>query len=229
MPQGDKSSYTDKQKRQAAHIEAGYENKGVSVKNAEARAWATVNKLSGGGKKGGSGRKKKLKRKNMQTGTKTPMAVPSSGGRKILVLGHELTLKLTCRETDGEYFVFEAVTPPGVGMALHVHRHEDEFLRVLEGEFEFQLDQQIQKVTPGAMVVFPKNIPHAFRNVGTKPGRTFWTVMPGATLRSSLKSWVLFQPIGSQIWEKSRKSSTDTTLQSCRRSKCPSLFTYPPP
>ena len=56
MPQGDKSSYTEKQKRQAAHIEAGYEKQGVSVKNAEARAWATVNKLSGGGRKSGSGR-----------------------------------------------------------------------------------------------------------------------------------------------------------------------------
>ena len=56
MPQGDKSSYTDKQKRQAAYIEAGYEKKGVSVKNAEARAWATVNKLDCGGKKSGSGR-----------------------------------------------------------------------------------------------------------------------------------------------------------------------------
>jgi len=56
MPQGDKSSYTDKQKRQAAHIEAGYEKQGISVKNAEARAWATVNKLSGGGRKSGSGR-----------------------------------------------------------------------------------------------------------------------------------------------------------------------------
>jgi len=56
MPQGDKSSYTGKQKRQAAHIEAGYEKKGVSLKNAEARAWATVNKLSGGGNKSGSGR-----------------------------------------------------------------------------------------------------------------------------------------------------------------------------
>ena len=59
MPQGDKSSYTDKQKRQAEHIEAGYENKGLSMKNAEARAWATVNKLTGGGKRSGSGRKKK--------------------------------------------------------------------------------------------------------------------------------------------------------------------------
>ena len=50
MPQGDKSSYTDKQKRQAAHIEAGYEKKGFSTKTAEARAWATVNRLTGGGK-----------------------------------------------------------------------------------------------------------------------------------------------------------------------------------
>jgi hypothetical protein len=58
MPQGDKSSYTDKQKRQAEHIENGYEGKGVGTKTAEMRAWATVNKLTGGGRKSGSGRKK---------------------------------------------------------------------------------------------------------------------------------------------------------------------------
>jgi len=51
MPRGDKSSYTDKQKREAAHIEKGYEEKGVSKKTAESRAWATVNKQDGGGKK----------------------------------------------------------------------------------------------------------------------------------------------------------------------------------
>ena len=59
MPRGDKGAYTDKQKRQAEHIEEGYEEKGVSRKEAEARAWATVNKESGGGKKSGSGRAKK--------------------------------------------------------------------------------------------------------------------------------------------------------------------------
>lgn len=58
MPRGDKSSYTDKQKRQAEHIEEGYEDRGVSEKEAESRAWATVNKESGGGKKSGSGRRK---------------------------------------------------------------------------------------------------------------------------------------------------------------------------
>jgi plasmid stabilization system protein ParE len=58
MPQGDKSAYTDKQKRKAEHIEEGYEKRGVSKEEAEKRAWATVNKQDGGGKKSGSGRKK---------------------------------------------------------------------------------------------------------------------------------------------------------------------------
>jgi hypothetical protein len=56
MPRGDKSAYTDKQKRKAQHIEEGYEQAGVPEKEAEARAWATVNKESGGGNKSGSGR-----------------------------------------------------------------------------------------------------------------------------------------------------------------------------
>lgn len=59
MPRGSKDKYTDKQKRQAEHIEEGYEDKGVSEEEAKRRAWATVNKESGGGEKmGGSGRKK---------------------------------------------------------------------------------------------------------------------------------------------------------------------------
>jgi plasmid stabilization system protein ParE len=61
MPRGDKSKYTDKQKRQAEHIEEGYKKRGVSEDEAESRAWATVNKMTGGGKKeGGSGRGKKV-------------------------------------------------------------------------------------------------------------------------------------------------------------------------
>jgi hypothetical protein len=56
MPRGDKSSYTGKQKRRARKIEQGYEKRGVRKKEAERRAWATVNSESGGGKKSGSGR-----------------------------------------------------------------------------------------------------------------------------------------------------------------------------
>ncbi len=58
MPRGDKDKYTDKQKRKAEHIAEGYEDRGVSEKEAESRAWATVNKESGGGNKSGSGRGK---------------------------------------------------------------------------------------------------------------------------------------------------------------------------
>ena len=61
MPQGDKSKYTDKQKRKAAHIEEGYREKGVGKKEAQARAWATVNAQDGGGKKSGSGRRQARK------------------------------------------------------------------------------------------------------------------------------------------------------------------------
>ncbi len=58
MPRGDKSAYSNKQQRQAEHIEEGYEKRGVPDKEAERRAWATVNKTTGGGKKSGSGRGK---------------------------------------------------------------------------------------------------------------------------------------------------------------------------
>jgi len=68
MPRGDKSSYTDKQKRQAEHIEEGYEKRGVSTKEAERRAWATVNKETGGGKKSGSGRGKKMNTSSSRRG-----------------------------------------------------------------------------------------------------------------------------------------------------------------
>ena len=71
MPRGDKSSYTDKQKRQAEHIEEGYEDRGVSKKEAEERAWRTVNAMDGGGKKSGSGR-----------GKETNKAPARRGGRK---------------------------------------------------------------------------------------------------------------------------------------------------
>lgn len=70
MPRGNKSKYTDKQKRQAEHIEEGYEKRGVSKTEAERRAWATVNKETGGGNKSGSGRGKKDTHESAKMGGK---------------------------------------------------------------------------------------------------------------------------------------------------------------
>jgi hypothetical protein len=71
-PRGEKSAYTTKQKRKAAHIEEGYREEGLSEREAERRAWATVNKQDGGGKLSGSGRarSRKTPSKRKKTGTK---------------------------------------------------------------------------------------------------------------------------------------------------------------
>ena len=85
MPQGDKSAYTNKQKRKAAHIEEGYEEGGLSEKEAERRAWATVNAMDHGGKKSGSGRGKRVNK-----------APARKGGRK----GAAARKRSTARKTS---------------------------------------------------------------------------------------------------------------------------------
>jgi len=82
MPRGDKSSYTSKQKRQAEHIEEGYKDKGVSSKTAAQRAWATVNKESGGGRKSGSGRKSAAKKSAGRKSATKKSAAKKSTGKK---------------------------------------------------------------------------------------------------------------------------------------------------
>jgi hypothetical protein len=90
MPRGDKSSYTPKQKRQARHIEEGYERRGVPRNEAERRAWATENAMSGGGRKSGSGKGRKTNLKPAKKGGKAggrasaarPKAARSASARK---------------------------------------------------------------------------------------------------------------------------------------------------
>jgi hypothetical protein len=90
MPRGEKSKYTGKQKRQAEHIEEGYRKRGVPEEVAEQRAWATVNKIHGGGKKSGSGRDKPSNKEPMRQGGKKggaasaarPAAARSAAARK---------------------------------------------------------------------------------------------------------------------------------------------------
>jgi plasmid stabilization system protein ParE len=81
MPQGDKSSYSSKQKRKAEHIEEGYEKRGTSKKEAQRRAWATVNKETGGGKKSGSGRGKTENRSASKKGGRKGSASQSHATR----------------------------------------------------------------------------------------------------------------------------------------------------
>ena len=84
MPRGDKGAYSTRQKRQAEHIDEGYERKGTSKKEAERRAWATVNKQTGGGKKSGSGRKRAATKRasSKRAATKRGSARKASGRKR---------------------------------------------------------------------------------------------------------------------------------------------------
>ena len=90
MARGDKSKYSDKQKRQAEHIEEGYESRGTPKSEAKRRAWATVNKETGGGKKSGSGRGKAMNtapshkggKKGGEASASRPAAARSASAKK---------------------------------------------------------------------------------------------------------------------------------------------------
>ena len=107
-----------------------------------------------------------------------PMMLGTTEGRRLPVIGHEITVKLTAADTAGGAYVFEDVCPPGVGVPLHVHEREDEILTVLEGEYEIFLDGKTYTAHKGAVANFPRFVAHAFRNIGQQPARALFVVTP---------------------------------------------------
>jgi plasmid stabilization system protein ParE len=101
MPRGDKSSYTSKQKRRAEHIEEGYENRGVSRREAARRAWATVNKEEGGGKKSGAGRGRKPNRSASRKGGRKGAAARSKASRSAAARKGAATRRRRAKATGG--------------------------------------------------------------------------------------------------------------------------------
>jgi len=101
-------------------------------------------------------------------------------GRKLIIIGQEITIKLSSTETGGDYFLFESVTPPAGRVPLHAHSREDEILELIEGELEISLGGKTFKSTAGAIAFFPRNVAHGFSNPGTTPARARFLVSPGA-------------------------------------------------
>ncbi len=115
----------------------------------------------------------------MQTAKSIATVVANGQGKKLNVLGHSVTVKLSKQETQGYHYVFEVITPPGLGIPPHVHDREDEIVYVAEGEFGIMLGDKNFKAYAGDEIYFPRHIPHAFQNNGSKAGKTIWTVVPG--------------------------------------------------
>ncbi|MCD6013187.1 MAG: cupin [Flavipsychrobacter sp.] len=117
----------------------------------------------------------------MQTTNSIAAVVAAAEGKKLNVMGHSVTVKLSRKETEGNHYVFEVVTPPGHGIPPHVHDREDELIYVVEGEYAVMLGDKQFVAKQGDEIYFPKYIPHAFQNIGNKAGKTLWTVIPGGS------------------------------------------------
>jgi len=115
----------------------------------------------------------------MQTKDQKAAVIAAGQGKKFNVLGHSITAILAKQNTGGNYYVFECITPPGLGIPPHVHDREDELIFVAEGEFGIMLGDKHFQAKAGDEIFFPKHSPHAFQNIGSKAGKTIWTVVPG--------------------------------------------------
>lgn len=105
--------------------------------------------------------------------------VPDAGGRAVHVLGNEIKIKISSRDTGGAFAVFEGQTRPQQGPPLHRHPEHDEWWYIVEGEYKFEVDGREIYARSGDMVFAPRGSAHTFQNAGTATGRTLTTVIPG--------------------------------------------------
>jgi quercetin dioxygenase-like cupin family protein len=105
--------------------------------------------------------------------------VEPGAGKTVHVLGADIHIRVSSRDTDGAFTTFDAQIPPRQGPPLHRQQHDDESWYVVEGEFLFEVDGEEIYASAGATVFARRGTAHTFQNVGTKPGRILTTAVPG--------------------------------------------------
>ncbi|HYV94752.1 MAG TPA: cupin domain-containing protein [Chitinophagales bacterium] len=114
----------------------------------------------------------------METTISNPGVISSREGKKMNVLGHDVTVKLHSADANNHY-VFEIISPAGNGVPPHVHEDEDEVIYVMSGELEVMIGDRKFKASAGDYLNFVRHVPHAFMNVGSLPAKTLWYISPG--------------------------------------------------
>lgn len=99
-------------------------------------------------------------------------------GHVLNVLGDNQNIKLTGKDTDGQYTLIEQHNAPGVGIPPHVHENEDEVFQVLEGQVEMRIEDQVTVLNPGDLIYCPKGIPHSWKVVGEKKAKALLNIFP---------------------------------------------------
>ncbi len=128
----------------------------------------------------------------LQTELRSAIVVQAEDGELWNVLGTPMRCKVRSEQTDGAYAVVENIIPPQAGPPAHVHHNEDEIFYVVEGEFEIRCGDEIYHASAGDLAVLPRNVPHAFRNIGEREGKVHVTITPGGFER-------FFEEVSEQI------------------------------
>jgi mannose-6-phosphate isomerase-like protein (cupin superfamily) len=100
-------------------------------------------------------------------------------GGTLNALGVETSVKISSHDSGGAYSMMEASYPPNSGPPLHLHRREDEWWYILEGNFVFEIDGERVHAGPGDKIFGPLGTRHTLLNIGSAPGKTLVTVVPG--------------------------------------------------
>jgi quercetin dioxygenase-like cupin family protein len=129
----------------------------------------------------------------METVVNLPKIVPAGAGTKYDIMGHEVTVKMHSSDAS-DVLIFELISPPGAGIPFHVHSREDEFIRILEGEFTVTMGEEVFVAKAGDQLNFLRNIPHGYVNTGTIPTRSLWLVTPGKNQEHFFDALKLFPP-----------------------------------
>ena len=111
------------------------------------------------------------------------------------ILGQPTTVKVSGRETDQQFYVFQSEIPPGLGVPPHTHTREQEILTVLAGPIEVFFDGQWSTAHAGDCFYLPTHIPHGYRNAGPTPAQIQFTVSPAESFETFFSQLSQFPPI----------------------------------
>jgi quercetin dioxygenase-like cupin family protein len=114
----------------------------------------------------------------MEANQPSALHLTEDEGEMLWIADELMTFKATGEDTGGAYSLTGSVVPPGGGPPPHIHHREDEAFWVLEGELEVMVGESTFRAGPGSFVHLPKDIPHAYENVGTGPARFLTLIVP---------------------------------------------------
>ncbi|MFK7750763.1 MAG: cupin domain-containing protein [Kordia sp.] len=116
--------------------------------------------------------------KSEVTELQKPKIVKEKEGNKLNVLGDNQNIKLTGKDTNGQYTLIEQNNEPGIGIPPHVHENEDEVFQVLSGQVEMSVGNQTTTLKAGDLIFCPKGVPHSWRVVGEEKARAMLSIFP---------------------------------------------------